>query len=201
MASVIEDIRRRLAAYTPNEIETASRSRAAVLIPLYTLDGELHVVLTRRTDRVETHKGEVSFPGGRMDPTDADLTMTALRESEEEIGLRPGDVEVIGRVDDLITVSHFHVTAYVGHVDPALSPYEWRAQVSEVAAVLEVPVSHLLDPRHRVEVARRRDNGDTVLLEGSRFGDDIVWGATWRILSNFLEVAFSGDPVAPTGMA
>ena len=175
-----------------------ARARAAVLIPLYEKRGELYVVLTKRTDRVHSHRGEISFPGGAMDPSDLDLTVTALRESYEEIGLRPDDVEIIGRVDDIITVSDYHVTAFVGHIDPAVCPYLWCLQEEEVAELIEVPVPHLLQRANVVEVPRNR-NGQTVLLEGFQFGDHVIWGATGRMLRNFLDVAI--DIVAASNVA
>jgi 8-oxo-dGTP pyrophosphatase MutT (NUDIX family) len=185
---VIEEIRRRLAAYTPRQLENGGRSRAAVLVPVYDLRGELHVIFTKRTDTVHSHKGEVSFPGGAMDATDPDLRFTALRESMEEIGLQPGHVSVIGQVDDIVTISDFHVAAYVGEVDPAMAPYAWNPHEVEVAEILEVPMTYLLDPVNAVEVPRQR-NGELVMQPGIKFGEHVIWGATWRILRNFLEVA------------
>jgi 8-oxo-dGTP pyrophosphatase MutT (NUDIX family) len=185
---VIEDIKSRLQRYTPREQNPGVYARAAVLVPLYLRNGALHVVFTKRTDKVENHKGEISFPGGAVDPTDADYTFTALRESDEEIGLQPRDVPIIGRLDDIITISSYHVTAYVGEIDPARSPYDWRLQPREVAEVLEVPITHLLDTVNLVEVPRQR-NGELTIMEGFKYGDHIIWGATARMLRNFLDVA------------
>jgi len=192
---VIDEIRGRLERYRPNELQGDGRARAAVLIPLYVKQQSLHVVLTKRTDRVQSHRGEISFPGGAMDATDVDLRVTALRESNEEIGLRPDDVEIIGRMDDIVTISNYHVTAYVGHIDPALSPYLWRLQEREVAEVLEVPLPHLLDAANVIEVPRLR-NGELVVLEGFRFGEHVIWGATGRMLRNFLDIGLTGDTLA-----
>ena len=188
---MIEDIRHRLAAYTPRLLENEGRNRAAVLVPLYFDRGELHVVFTKRTDRVNSHRGEVSFPGGAMDATDPDLTFTALREAQEEVGLDPGHVSVIGQIDDIVTVSDFHVSAYVGEIDPETSPYSWLPAEAEVAEMIEAPLSHLRDPRSLVEVPRTR-NGELVLQEGIQFGDHIIWGATFRMLRNFMDVVLTG---------
>jgi 8-oxo-dGTP pyrophosphatase MutT (NUDIX family) len=146
------------------------------------------VVLTKRTDRVETHKGEIAFPGGSVEAGDRDLTFTALRESHEEIGLQPSDVSVLGQVDEIVTVSAFHVTPFVGAIDSSLAPYNWRHQESEVAEVLEVPIRHLLDPANFVELPRQRD-GRMVLQPAFLVRDHVIWGATYRILRNFLDVA------------
>lgn len=193
---MIDEIAHRLQRYQYQEAPAGQRPLAAVLIPIYDHRGELHIVLTKRTDKVEHHKGEISFPGGAMDLRDADLTTTALRESEEEIGLLPDHVRVLGRVDDVVTVSRFHVTAYIGHIDPAFSPYPWRPQPSEVAEVLEVPIRHLVDRSNLIEVPRTRD-GQTILMEGFQFGEHTIWGATARMLRNFLDVV--GD-VTPAEM-
>jgi 8-oxo-dGTP pyrophosphatase MutT (NUDIX family) len=193
---VIEPIRARLSSYRPAELNSDGRSRAAVLVPLYTHAGELHVVLTKRTDKVEHHKGEICFPGGAIDGTDLDEQTTALRESDEEIGLHQDHVRIIGRLDDIVTVSDFHVTVLVGEIDPSSSPYRWRPQGSEVEEVLEVPLPRLLDPANQVEVPRMR-NGELVLTEAFQFGDHLIWGATARMLRNFLDVAVPAT-VAPT---
>ena len=196
--SVIEEIRRRLAAYQAHAILDEGRARAAVLIPLYDRQGELHVVLTKRTDSVGNHRSEISFPGGAMEVTDLDLTMTALRESDEEIGLRREHVEIIGRVDDLVTVSRFHVTAYVGAIDPSVSPYSWQPHEAEVAEIIEVPLRHLVDRANLVELPRHR-NGETIAMEGFRFGEHVIWGATGRMLRNFLDVALAAERTVWSG--
>lgn len=191
---MIESIRSRLAAHIPRSVDGTYKARAAILVPVYTLDGALHIVLTKRTDKVQSHKGEISFPGGAMDLTDADLLVTALRECDEEIGLRREHVRVMGRIDDIITVSSYHVTAYAGEIDPACSPYLWRPQASEVAEVLEVPLDHLMDKTNFVELPRIRD-GELVLQPGLSFGEHVIWGATYRMLRNFLDVA-----IGPTSL-
>jgi 8-oxo-dGTP pyrophosphatase MutT (NUDIX family) len=186
---MLDEIRRRLAAYEPRQAAVGERPQAAVLLPLYAQRGELHVVLTKRTEAVKSHKGEISFPGGSLEAVDRDLVATALRESDEEIGLRPADVEVIGRLDDMVMVSRFHVTAYVGMI-AAAAPYAWQPQVAEVAAVIEVPLCHLLDPANRTRVPRQRE-GEVVYLDAFRYGEHLIWGATARILRNFIEVALT----------
>jgi 8-oxo-dGTP pyrophosphatase MutT (NUDIX family) len=186
---VIADIRARLAGYTPGRLASENRPLAAVLIPIYVLNDNYHIVLTKRTDRVEHHKGEISFPGGARDPEDVDLMATALRESHEEIGLHPKHVEVIGRVDDFITISQFHVTPYVGLIDVDASPYMWTPQDREVAEILEVPVTHLVDPANTVLDRRVLPDGRVSEMESFAWREHLVWGATARMLKNFLDVA------------
>jgi 8-oxo-dGTP pyrophosphatase MutT (NUDIX family) len=191
---VIVDIRNRLATYNHNRLPAEQRPLAAVLIPIYQVDDELHIVLTKRTERVEHHKGEISFPGGARDPEDTDLVATALRESHEEIGLHPKHVEVIGRVDDFITISQFHVTPYVGVINPLSAPYRWLPQEREVAEILEVPLPHLLDPVNLVRDRRVMADGRVSDMESFRWREHLVWGATARMLKNFLEVAAYPSP-------
>ena len=166
----------------------------AVLVPLYALHGELHVILTKRTDLVSMQQGHIAFPGGRREPDDPDLLAAALRESDEEIGLSPRHVEVFGRLDDFWTRGgKLFVAGFVGLIDPAASPYPWRLQEREVAEILEVPLRHVLDPAN-VEVKPEREvlgrmwPDETFLFRGHR-----VFGATARTLRHFLDLAF-GEP-------
>jgi 8-oxo-dGTP pyrophosphatase MutT (NUDIX family) len=192
--SVIDEIGRRLAAYVPQEIDPAGRRQAAVLVPLYVHEDALHVVLTKRGDTLEHHRGEISFPGGGVERQDTDLTATALRECEEEIGLSPAHVHLIGRLDDFITISDFYVRPFVGIIDAAFVPYVWRLHEIEVAELLEVPAAHLLDPSTHTVIAVER-NGEVVTRPGYGFRDHVIWGATGRILQNFLDVALPAEDV------
>ena len=181
-----EGLRAALANYRPQELEAdPALWPAAVLVLIFDHLGEPHVVFQKRTDKVDSHKGQISFPGGGRDPEDMDLVQTALRETHEEIGARPEDVEILGRLDDHRTISNFLVTPFVGWLSHY--PYEWRFSDDEVAYLLEVPVSHLLDPANFVP-DRRTINGREVVLPSYRFEEDLIWGATGRMLTNFLDV-------------
>jgi 8-oxo-dGTP pyrophosphatase MutT (NUDIX family) len=191
----IDSVRERIRRHSFRPIAAdESEIGAAVLVPLYQLGGELHVILTKRTMLMSLQKGHVSFPGGRREAGDADLLATALRESFEEIGLDPAHVEVLGRMDDFSTRDgKILIAGFVGLIDPAVSPYTWRAAEREVAELLEVPVRHLLDPLN-VEIGEPRElNGrlwpdETFLFRGHR-----VFGATARALRHVLDIAF-GEP-------
>jgi 8-oxo-dGTP pyrophosphatase MutT (NUDIX family) len=185
---VIEIIGRRLARYQPSAVSLEGHPQAAVLVPLYQYHGELRVVLTKRSETVASHKGEIAFPGGGVEAHDADCIAAALREAEEEIGLAPHHVRILGRLDDVITISNYHVSAFVGAIDAACSPYLWRPQPDEVAEVLEVPIAHLADAANLVDFPVQR-NGETLMRQGCLFGEHIIWGATWRLLQNFLDAA------------
>jgi 8-oxo-dGTP pyrophosphatase MutT (NUDIX family) len=153
--------------------------RAAVLIALYDRDGAPHLVLTRRSGDLAHHPGQIAFPGGRFEESDADLQATALRETHEEIGIAPDRVRVVGRLHDEHARGSDHIIApYVGVIDGELDA---TPDSREIARVLEVPVADLLAaddglPQHA-------DN-DVLLLRYPLLGED-VWGATARILRDF----------------
>ena len=192
-SEAIESVRERVRRHTHRPI-TANENEigAAVLVPLYQLEGELHVVLTKRTSLMSMQQGHVCFPGGRRDSGDRDLLATALRESFEEIGLEPRHVEIFGRLDDFSTRNgQILIAGFVGLVDPAVSPYVWRPAEREVAEVLEVPVRDLREPSNWIVAEPRQLNGrmwpnETFLFRGHR-----VFGATARCLRNLLDIAFS----------
>lgn len=166
--------------------------RASVLVPLYRLGSELHVVMTKRTTLVSRQQGHISFPGGGRERADGNLLETALRESHEEIGLEPAHVDVLGRIDDFSTRNgEMFVAGFIGLIDPRVSPYPWQPEAREVAEILEVPIRHLLDPRNTIVAPPRPLNGrlwpdETFLFRGHR-----VFGATARALRNVLDIAFT----------
>ena len=163
---------------------------AAVLVPLVEIDGETHVMLIKRPETMSTHKGEIAFPGGKFDPAvDADLRATALREAREEIGLAPGDVEIVARLSGVATAaSRFTITPFVGFLAarPALAP-----SPAEVVRVLEVPLSELLDASlyHEERWDGFQRDMSVYFFE---LADETVWGATARILTDLLTRLVSG---------
>lgn len=157
---------------------------AAVLVPLFEKEGTAHILLTKRTDRVEQHKGQISFPGGAFDYKDLDCLTTALRETEEEIGLEMDSIEIWGELDDTITVTRYKVCPYVGLIP---YPYPFRLSPFEVERLIELPLDLLLEP------ARLREGpftweGMTFMNYFIEYEGDTIWGATARILKNFVEV-------------
>jgi 8-oxo-dGTP pyrophosphatase MutT (NUDIX family) len=185
-------IKAALSTYQPEAIEIEPGSEAAaVLVLLYQHQGREHVIFQKRTDQVRDHKGQISFPGGAVDPGDVDLVATALRETHEEIGVHPDHIEILGQLDDMVTISNFRVTPFVGWLDRY--PYEWRFSEEEVAYLLEVPLDHLRNPASLVP-DRRLINGRERTFQSYQWGDDLIWGATARMLSNFLDVVAASEP-------
>ncbi len=156
---------------------------AAVLIPLINMDGEWYILFTRRTDRVEHHKGQVAFPGGAVDAEDTDRVMTALREAEEEIGLHRSDVRVVGKLGEMQTVTNFLVTPVVGIFT---WPYTFKMQTIEVNRVFTIPISWLVD-RDNFHVYIRKESNRQVIAYYP-FDGELLWGVTARITLEFLHV-------------
>jgi 8-oxo-dGTP pyrophosphatase MutT (NUDIX family) len=138
------------------------------------------VLFTQRTTHLKSHAGQVSFPGGRAEPGDASLEFTALREAEEEIGLRPAAVEILARLPDYRTRTGFRVTPVIGLVTP---PLELAPDPREVESVFEVPLAFLLDPRNR-QRRTREFRGLSVGYYVFEYQDRVIWGATAGMLVN-----------------
>jgi 8-oxo-dGTP pyrophosphatase MutT (NUDIX family) len=163
-------------------LEVAGRTEAGVLVPLYEQDGELHVVFTKRRDDLRRHPGEISFPGGRRDDGDADLSETALRESEEEIGLPRNDVEILGALQPTPTIATgYSVYPFVGLIAPG---HQWELSPREVAEVIELRLADLKTGYGRRRLIRR---GLPIRTDTYLVGDHLIWGATARILADLFD--------------
>ncbi len=157
---------------------------AAVLVPLVMRPCELTVLLTQRTAHLAAHAGQISFPGGSVEPEDADAIDAALREAEEEVGLPRDHVEVIGRLDTYITSTSFEVTPVVGLVR---APYPVRPDPFEVAEVFEVPLAFIVDPANHQRHSREF-KGRTRTFFVLPYENRYIWGATAGMLVNLAEV-------------
>ncbi len=173
-----------LQSRTPRVLGAEHLKPAAVLVPIQErADGD-YLVLTQRATMLSSHRGQVAFPGGRVDRQDPGPLAAALRESDEEIGINPGDVRILGLLDQVTAASNYLVTPFVGLIP---SPYEFRLNPAETAAVFCVPISALMDP------------GCFKMEPRSRAGEPIyhfhyegwdIWGATARIIKQLLELAY-----------
>src|SRR5215213_5862205 len=158
------------------------RIDAAVLVPLYLDRGSLHAVFTKRRDDLSHHAGEISFPGGRQDFPEEDLRLTALREAEEEIGLPPNEVEVVGALPPVGTfVTNYKIHPYVGVIKPG---HAWTPQPTEVEVILELSIPSLIDGFEMKRLVRKGVpfRTPTYTVDGN-----LVWGATARIVQHLLE--------------
>jgi 8-oxo-dGTP pyrophosphatase MutT (NUDIX family) len=183
--TIREELRERLAARAADSRRDRRRlqeeTEAAVLVPLYVRDGELHAVFTKRREDLRRHPGEISFPGGRRDHPDEQLETTALREAEEEIGLAPQDVDLLGTLTPVSTfVTGYLIYPHVGLIEPIT----WRPSPNEVELVLELPL-HALLAGYAIRPMTRR--GFTFETDTYVVDDHLIWGATARILGDLLE--------------
>ncbi|HWF35958.1 MAG TPA: CoA pyrophosphatase [Solirubrobacteraceae bacterium] len=183
MASIREELRGVL--LSPEEalsLDVSGAVNAAVLVPLYLQNGELHAVLTRRQRDLRRHPGEISFPGGRAEPGEHDLRTTALRETEEEIGLPGAAVELLGALQPTPTVvTGYAIYPFVGMIEPG---HTWTASAEEVAEIIELPLRTLLAGYGRRRLIRR---GLPFRTDTYVVGDNLVWGATARILADLFD--------------
>jgi len=173
----------RVAAHSP--ITTAAEAReAAVLAPVIGRGGDPHLLFTKRADHLGEHPGQMSFPGGGREPGDESLLATATREAEEEIGLREPEIDVVGQLDDLPTVSSYSIRPFVSRIpDRAYEPDE-----REVAEIAVLPVAGLTDPDNYESERRTHPEYGDVRVHFFHVDGYTVWGATGRIVTQLLEL-------------
>lgn len=187
----IDELRRRLVRSWPERPVLQDRSgvegeikEAAVLVPLYVRDRQLFVLFTKRTETVEHHKGQISFPGGVKENGDSTLWHTAIRETEEEVGIPADQAKLLGVLPKVVTVTGFEVSPFVGAIP---YPVEFKPAAGEVEAVLEIPVTYLIDPKV-VEYRNVKWKGRNVETLVYNYSGHAIWGATAHILADLLEV-------------
>lgn len=161
---------------------------AAVLLPLFLRNGEYQLLFTKRTNHLLHHSGEISFPGGALNPEE-EPEQGALRETWEEVGIHPAHVETLGILDDFYSIHHYLVTPLVGLIP---GDYPYSVNPDEIERIIEAPVSHFLDPSIlRIEPYQRQ--GQTFMVRHYDFLGDDIWGLTAAILAQFLEIVFTGE--------
>lgn len=187
-------IRKKMTAYRPRErgdhllnpdlLPSPPYRPAAVLIPLLKRDGGHTVLFTKRSAHLPAHAGQVSFPGGSMEREDKNAIETALREAEEEIGLHPARVDIIGLLDSYVTGTGFSVTPVVGIIE---EPQVWMPDVAEVEEIFEVPLAHVLTPA-AFSLEKREHRGVERQFYAMTWEKFYIWGATAGMLRNFVDV-------------
>ena len=171
-----------------NHIEKRDAVPSAILLLLFEFEQAYYVLLTKRSDKVAYHKGEISFPGGTADPEDPDLLHTALREVHEEIGLMPNDVTILGRLDDILTTTTgFVIAPYVGVIP---YPYPFQINSDEIAKLIFVPLD-ILEELGGVKEQSSPRGKDRGYAPRFQFQGHIIWGATARILEQFMTLVRS----------
>lgn len=176
-----EPLRRALAARQPRKLPHGATKPAAVLAPIFERGGEAHVWLVRRPQSMRSHAGQVAFPGGKCDPLDPTLLATALREANEELGIDPGDVDVLGALDDINTITGFTISPWVGWLACDL---QVRPNPGEVERAFAVPLRAFFEPQTGVWPRH-----------GWTIDGELVWGATAAIVRDFVAILRElGDP-------
>jgi 8-oxo-dGTP pyrophosphatase MutT (NUDIX family) len=187
--SLIHDtIRDILHNRVPQSIDTGRIDyiHSAVLIPLFKDNGEHMVLLTKRSINVEHHKGQMSFPGGAVEENDRSFMETALREAHEEVGLLKKDVTILGQIDDKLTlVSNFVIHPFVGMFP---YPYDFRINSEEVHSLVKVPLSLFISTHSIEDIADIEYGGKIYKGPVFRYEGEVIWGATARIMKNFVEI-------------
>ncbi|MBN1643926.1 MAG: CoA pyrophosphatase [Dehalococcoidales bacterium] len=181
---MIEKLRETLAERQILRISDSGLKPSSVLVPVFMKEKQYYLLFIQRTDRVKAHKGQVSFPGGAYEKADGTLLNTALREAYEEIGLEPTDIAILGRLDDAVTAAGYIISPFIGLIP---YPYQFKLDKWETEETLEVPLTVLLDKSNGKE--------GSVTIDGNKFdtyiyrhGKKIIWGATARILKQFLGI-------------
>jgi 8-oxo-dGTP pyrophosphatase MutT (NUDIX family) len=178
----MDEVAERLEARAQEHPEPpVEQRRAAVLLPLFVRDGALRIVLTRRTETVEHHRGQISFPGGAEEEADESAFATAVRETEEELGIPAGDIRLLGALSPLATVSDFFVEPFVGAIP---YPHVLRPAEAEIAEVIDAPIAALMDPKI---LERRLLPGREAPTLFFHYGQHVIWGATARMLKELLD--------------
>ena len=168
-----------------SHIIDASRVLSAVLLPIYHKQGQHYILFTKRTETVQNHKGQISFPGGAYEEQDSTLAHTALRECAEEIGVAAEAIELLGELDDTITTTSGYIIAPFVGVIPW--PYPLKVDPIEVEEIVEVPISALLDKDY-LHKETTVTNGQVVTSYSYHYRGNVIWGVTARILNQFLDI-------------
>ncbi len=185
------ELKKALAPVGASEPAPAGLRPAGVLVPLRAVGGEIRAVLARRTELVPHHKGQVCFPGGSRDPGDRDLLATALRESEEELGIRSEDVDLLGALEPVPTVTGFFIQPFIARI-PAGSRF--HLDEFEIAETFDVPLSAVTD-LSRYRAAETTFLGKPYHVYFLDYGRRTIWGATARILHDLAEIALRLSPI------
>jgi 8-oxo-dGTP pyrophosphatase MutT (NUDIX family) len=184
----LEKVKQDLASRQCRELSLDSLKSAAVLMPYLVKDGKEHILLTVRSQTVANHKGQIAFPGGHQDPGE-DLQTTALRETHEEVGIDPSDVEIIGILDDIVTISSYRVRPYLGRVP---YPYTYKCSSEEIDEILLVPFEELLDEKN-ITINSISSNQGEFSVYYFHWNGHVIWGATGRILAQLINLLYGKD--------
>ena len=192
MIGDVEKIRQALADHHPLN-NSRVRKRASVLIPLLESEGEIYVMLTRRSSEMRSHPGQVSFPGGKQDNNDENSLQTALRETHEEIGLPAENVDVIGTLDQILSLHYYLVTPYVGLIPSDFVPVP---NTDEIESVFKVPLAFFMKSENHWS-EEKKTFASPVLVHHFEYQGYDIWGLTAKLIFRLLEVGLGYVPDFP----
>jgi 8-oxo-dGTP pyrophosphatase MutT (NUDIX family) len=178
-----KELKSKLKSREIRTIEKTNLVPSAVMILIMNRDGEAHVLLTKRTSLVATHKGEVSLPGGKHDDEDGNLADTALRETHEEVGVRPEDIEVLGEFDHYFSLYGFHVSSFVGSIK---HPYQYVINADEIEEYMETPLMMFQDLKYDT-LEYVEWGGQSIEVYHYTYNNFMIWGLTARVLTDFAQ--------------
>lgn len=193
--TVVRRVQTKLQNYQPQRIHREGVKRSAVMILFINKQSVPHIIFTRRTEWVENHKGQISFPGGMQDENDVDLMYTARRETFEEIGILPEQINILGQLDDFFTVTNFIVTPFAGYV---ANDFSYKVNEKEVAKILEVPLKVFLSS-DKFEVKKWLYKKQMYDVFFYYYEQEVIWGVTAFILNRFIDLVFQYNP-APASL-
>ncbi|MFC1893321.1 NUDIX hydrolase [Chloroflexota bacterium] len=186
LSSTMEQgLRQILAEREVKRIRDENRELSAVLVPVYRRQEQYYILFTKRTEQVKVHKGQISFPGGAYEEGDGTLLGTALRECAEELGITVDSIEILGALDDVVTQTSSYIISPFVAFSPW--PYQFKVNTQEIAELLEVPLSALLDENCRHGEAEFI-NDEVITTYFYHYQDKVIWGATAEILRQLLDI-------------
>ena len=188
--TAVSQIKQVLNGRTPRELQIPGFLPAAVVLPFFNKNGEDHILFTMRSEKVLHHKGQVSFPGGAWEEQDSTLAETALRETDEEVGIPPEQLRILGQLDDFPTITDFLVTPFVATMP---YPYPHNISADEVAELLEVPLSLFLTDEF-FEMKEKTFGDKVYPVYYYYFKHAVIWGVTGFIINRFVELVFGYNP-------
>ena len=182
--NMIENIRKALAKWQVLHVSDSKLKASAVLVPIFLKTGQYHLLLIQRTEWVKDHKGQIAFPGGTYKKADGLLLNTALRETEEEIGLARGNVEVLGELGDTVVPTNYVISPFVGLIP---YPYDFKLDKGEVEELIEIPLVALLHKNcfSRGTIIWRGHAMDRLFF---KYSNKVIWGATCEIIKQFVQI-------------
>lgn len=187
-----DEIKSILKNHKKHVIQARRYKYSAVLLLLYERNQEPHILLTKRTDNLKKHRGEISCPGGSMEPEDETLLDTALRETEEEISIPRNQIEILGELEDMFTLSRYIITPFVGFTQ---YPFDIKVSNDEVEYVIEVPLNVFLT-KDLFSENYHEFQGKKFPIYYYTFNEHVIWGATAYMINQFIQLIFNYNPSA-----